>query len=133
VETVRRIFPDAAGVRLAKDGGWTHVYGPDGRRLGAVAGTSPDLDAVTGYAGPVPVLIGVELDGTIGKIVLLENRETAGFVRRVERAGFLEQWTGLSVAEAEKREVDAVSMATLTSRPSPGRSAAGSPCWRDHP
>jgi hypothetical protein len=33
----------------------------------------------------------------------------------VERAGFLGHWTGLAVAQAAELEVDAVSMATLTS------------------
>jgi hypothetical protein len=61
------------------------------------------------------VLIGADLEGQIRRIVLLENRETPGFVRRVERAGFLEKWSGLSVAQAAALDVDAVSMATMTS------------------
>ncbi len=115
LEMVRRIFPEAAGVRLAGAGGWTLAYGPDGRRLGAVVCTSPDMDAVTGYAGPVPVLIGVDPEGIIAGLLLLENHETSGFVRRVDRAGFLNHWLGLPLAEAKQLEVDAVSMATLTS------------------
>jgi hypothetical protein len=115
VELAARMFPAAAATRLAREGGWTVVLDAEGRRLGAVASTSPEMDGVVGYAGPVPVLIGVDAAGRTVEPVLLENRETPGFVRRVERAGFLGNWTGLAVAQAAEREVDAVSMATMTS------------------
>lgn len=115
VALAARVFPAAASTRLARDGGWTVVYDGNAQRLGAVVSSSPEMDAILGYAGPVPVLIGVNPSGLVERIVLLDNRETPGFVRRVERAGFLEQWAGLSVAQAAALEVDAVSMATLTS------------------
>ncbi len=115
VTVAARIFPDAASTRLARDGGWTAVLGPDGRRLGVVVSTSPQMDGILGHNGPVPVLIGVDSAGTIVNIVLLDNRETPGFVQYVERSGFLDQWTGRSIAQAEALEVDAVSSATMTS------------------
>ena len=115
VELAARMFPGAAATRLAREGGWTVVLDAAGRRLGAVASTSPEMDGVVGYAGPVPTLIGVDAAGQMVEPVLLENRETPGFVRRVERAGFLGNWTGIEPAQAADREVDAVSMATMTS------------------
>ena len=114
-ETAARVFPGTVATRLAAGGGWTLCLDAEGNRLGAVASSQPHLDGILGYGGPVPVLIGADREGTICRIVLLDNRETPGFVRRVERAGFLEKWAGLSVAKAAALEVDAVSMATLTS------------------
>lgn len=114
-ETAARVFPGTVATRLAAGGGWTLCLDAAGNRLGAVASSQPHLDGILGHGGPVPVLIGADREGIIRRIVLLDNRETPGFVRRVERAGFLDQWTGRSVAEAAHLEVDAVSMATLTS------------------
>ncbi len=115
VALAARVFPEAVSTRLARDGGWTVVVDGDAQPLGAVASSSPEMDGILGYAGPVPVLIGVNPAGLVQRIVLLDNQETPGFVRRVERAGFLGKWSGLSVSQAAALEVDAVSMATLTS------------------
>jgi len=114
-EMAAQVFPGTAATRLAAGGGWTLCLDKDGNRLGAVAASRPHMDGILGHGGPVPVLIGADLEGQIRRIVLLENRETPGFVRRVERAGFLEKWSGLSVAQAAALDVDAVSMATMTS------------------
>ena len=46
---------------------------------------------------------------------LLENKETPKFAKKVEDAGFYNNWNGLTVKQALKKEVDAVSGATYTS------------------
>ncbi|MDD2520605.1 MAG: hypothetical protein PHR34_06590, partial [Kiritimatiellae bacterium] len=87
-EMAAQVFPGTVATRLAAGGGWTLCLDTDGNRLGAVAASRPHMDGILGHGGPVPVLIGADLEGQIRRIVLLENRETPGFVRRVERAGF---------------------------------------------
>lgn len=115
VEAAVRIFPGTVTTTLAASSRWTLALDSAGHCLGTVASSHPHQDTILGHAGPVPVLIGADTGGRIQKIVLLENHETPSFVRRIERAGFLENWTGLAVPQAAELQVDAVSMATLTS------------------
>ncbi|MDD2240170.1 MAG: 4Fe-4S binding protein [Kiritimatiellae bacterium] len=110
-----RVFPGTVTTQRAASSGWTFALDSAGRCLGAVASSHPHQDAILGHAGPVPLLIGADFQGIIQKIVLLENNETPSFVRRIERTGFLENWTGLAVTQAAALQVDAVSMATQTS------------------
>lgn len=110
-----RVFPGTVTTTLATSSGWTLALDSAGHCLGAVASSHPDQDSILGHSGPVPLLIGADTEGRIQKIVLLENHETPSFVRRIERAGFLESWTGLAIPQAAELQVDAVSMATLTS------------------
>lgn len=112
---VARAFPNTVSTALAPGSDWTLALDSEGRCLGAVVSSHPGLDGILGHGGPLPLLIGADAQGTIQKIVLLENNETPSFVRRIERSGFLESWTGLGVTQAAALQVDAVSMATLTS------------------
>jgi NosR/NirI family transcriptional regulator, nitrous oxide reductase regulator len=114
VETAALLFPETARTFAPSDASWTQAYDASDRLLGLVASTSPFMDSVLGYAGPVPVLIGAAPDGTLSSLALLDNRETKGFVRRVLRAGFLDAWRGRPISDAAALRPDAVSGATLT-------------------
>ncbi len=70
---------------------------------------------VKGYRGPVPVSV-TFTDGKISGIKLLPNHETPSYFQRVERSGIVQQFIGLTPAQAEAKKVDAVSGATFSSR-----------------
>ncbi|MDE7411304.1 MAG: 4Fe-4S binding protein [Paramuribaculum sp.] len=79
-----------------------------------VINTSVLPQRVQGYAGDVPVQITISGD-TVRSVEALDNVETPGFFRRVERAGLIDSWTGKSVADAAALSVDAVTGATYSS------------------
>ena len=115
MEQVKRIFPEAHSVQMTEVSEYL-IFNREQQKIGRVLLTSPVADNIVGFSGPVPLLIGVDLKKNIIGVLLLENRETAEYVVRVENSGLLSQWGGLSGKEALKKQVDVVSGATLTSK-----------------
>lgn len=70
---------------------------------------------VSGYGGPVPVVVTFRKD-TVAGVTILENSETPAFQKRVIKAGLQNAWSGKSAADAEQIEPDAVTGATYTSK-----------------
>jgi len=117
LDAVRGLFPAAARVEAPRvPGGWSRVRNAEGIELGSVVSTSPTADRITGYAGPVPVLIAIRPDGRVSGLQLLANRESPEYVEEVVASGMLDRWRGLSAAQAAAADVDTVSGATWTSR-----------------
>ena len=80
-----------------------------------VINTSEIAGSVIGYSGPTPVEIRIA-DGRIASVTALPNAETPGFFRRVENSGLLQEWDGLTPAEALEKKVDGVTGATFSSK-----------------
>ena len=74
-----------------------------------------NADGIRGYAGETPVLVALTPKKVIAGVYLLPNLETPRYVKSVADAGFFNHWNGLTVKKALKKEVDAVSGATMTS------------------
>ncbi len=103
---------------------WLASGGGD-KILGAVFITTELPPDIRGYVGPVSVLVGMDSSGAIKRLVVLSNRETPYYMRRVEQSGFIERVTGRKVTD-DLSEVDAVSGATVTSRAIAGDVAGAS-------
>ena len=109
-----RAFPDVKSINKTKK--WTEVLNADGKLLGYAVYSKPASDGIKGYNGETPVLIALSKKKVIIGVWLLPNSETPRFTKRVEDAGFYNNWNGLSIKKARKKKVDAVSGATFTSR-----------------
>ena len=70
---------------------------------------------VEGYNGVVNTALVVSPENKILGVVLGENEETPGFLKRLRNAGFLKRWNGKRPSEAAKLKVDAVTRATYSS------------------
>ena len=114
VEEVRPYFSEAAKTK-AIDTAFYEVKDTKGNKLGTVLFSSPYSDNIKGFNGPTPLLIALDAEGHIKNVVLLENQETPRFAQHVVEAGFYDAWNGLTLEEALKKEVDAVTGATYTS------------------
>jgi nitroreductase len=116
IALMRMIFPSAERALPADDRSdmWT-VYDADRVLLGTALSTSPSADSTTGYAGPVPLLIGLDQEGRIVGVEPLPNSETRAFIDYIREEGYFDAWDGLTVAEALEKRVDAVSGATMSS------------------
>lgn len=75
-------------------------------------GLAPD---VTGYGGPVPVVVELT-NGIVARVEpKLPNDETPAFFERLEKAGLWRAWDGLPAGVAATTRVDAVTSATYSS------------------
>ena len=110
---VVKAFPTVKSVKKAKK--WTEVYDANKKLLGYAVYSKPASDGIKGYNGETPVLIALSTKQVILGVWLLQNNETPNFAKKVENAGFYKNWNGLTVKQALKKEVDAVSGATFTS------------------
>ncbi|MBQ6473362.1 MAG: 4Fe-4S binding protein [Victivallales bacterium] len=70
---------------------------------------------VSGYAGPVPVVVRVEGGRVASVAPKLPNEETPMFFGMLEEAGLWRTWNGLSPKDAATKHVDAVASATYSS------------------
>ena len=118
LDSVRKIFPAASGLRDSLDAAavWD-VLNADGKRIGSVLQSSPDSDRILGFSGPSNLLIGVDPAGRIAGLAILSSGDTPEHVARVAAdPRFLHSFDGLTLQQvADRRKVDAVTGATLTS------------------
>lgn len=107
-------FPTAMSINKIS-GGVYDVQGSGHESVGKIVLSSFYSSGITGFAGPTPLLIAVNNDGTIKNVTLLANDETPKFVAKVRNAGLFAVWNGMKFKDAANKEVDAVTGATYTS------------------
>ena len=77
-----------------------------------------------GYGGPIPITVGIDLDGKITGIRIASAaegmKETPGLGAKITEKDFIEQFTGKDVSEVPLKkdggEIDAITAATISSR-----------------
>jgi electron transport complex protein RnfG len=88
------------------------------------AGPVGEVLAVTakGYGGPIKMMMGLDTEGKVTGVRVLQQTETAGLGAKVGSESFLGQFVGKSSAELRLRvdssqgTIDALTAATITSR-----------------
>jgi NosR/NirI family nitrous oxide reductase transcriptional regulator len=117
IEQARRLFPEAASVKLTDNqGAPEEVFDENGRSLGFIARTSPQADSIIGYAGPNNVLVGLSKSGRIIGLELLSSGDTDAHIKDVKAAeGFWEQFIGWSPSHESMTNIEGVAGSTLTS------------------
>ena len=70
------------------------------------------------FGGPIKLLVGVDTDGKISGIKILEHSETPGLGANAVKPAFYSQFAGKPVTDGfeAKKDVDAITAATITSR-----------------
>ena len=84
--------------------------------VGEVVGYAAVGDGI-GYGGPIDVIVGVDADGNVLAMRVIENRETPGFFRLVNTPDFLDQFINKEITEPYQvgEDIDVVSGATVSS------------------
>ena len=113
LEDVNKYYEEADSISL-EDVNFYYVFN-DGNIIGTVMNTSPYSDEIYGYNSVTPLNIYLDSCDKIVEVEICENRESRGFVNKVINSGFLDSWDGLTVEEAAKHHVDAVSGSTFSS------------------
>ncbi len=96
-----------------------HVARKEGEFVGAAL-----VSSAKGYGGPVNIVMGVNADGTIQAVAVLDAPgETPGLGAKIKEAAFLKQFsgkpadaTGWARVKKDGGEVDAITGATISSR-----------------
>lgn len=76
------------------------------------------LVSLRGYSGPVKMLVGVDKEGKVVRVKVLDQKETPGLGAKVVQPEFLSQFSGKSESDKlePKQDIDAITGATITSR-----------------
>lgn len=118
---LRAVFPDAYGFtekvgKIPLYQAFTLDRQGSPEAIGAVFRSTEVAEVPRGYAGPVPVMIGLSREGTITGVRLLEHNETPSYVTGIEKQDFLRQFVGRTVSDPVRLEedIDGVTRATVT-------------------
>ncbi len=83
--------------------------------VGCCVETTPN-----GFGGAIDLMVGVDTDGRVTGVVILDHSETAGLGARADSPDFLDQYIGktfeIEVNEDDENSIDALSGATITSK-----------------
>lgn len=117
---LRRLFPSAASF-APKSGNPPHfrVYTKDARGGDALAGyafwTTELQPLERAYDGPIKMLVGMDLNGILSGIIVVEHHEPYGDFS-VDTAAFAAQFRGKDIRDAFKvgADIDAISRATIS-------------------
>lgn len=113
LEDIQEIFPQVADFTENRLGAYD-VYGSKSDKIGSAL-LSSNFSQQFGYGGRVPLLIGVDDNLIITKIILLPNNETGDYIEAIYDEKFIGKWQGVSLEDAMQLPVDVVSGATHTS------------------
>ena len=93
-----------------------------GEQGGAFSGYGVKSSVETGYSGHFSVMLGVNPDGSVNKVQVLESSETPGLGSKASLPSFIDQFNGQMPGEftfevvKDGGDVDAITGATITSR-----------------
>ncbi len=117
ISEIQDVYPEADSVEECDGSGeLCDLRDEDGDRVASVLFNDRDAGEITGYGGPISLLIEITDEDEIGRVELLDHSETESFVENVREERLLERWDGLSIEGALEEDVDAVTGATLTSQ-----------------
>lgn len=116
---MKAIIPDAASFEVTENDRFFWAKDASGENIGAIVFTYPN-----GFGGPVEVITGIGLDGTVRGVRVGSHTETPDLGSRATQPEFYEQYAGLStgepivvikIGEPSGNEILAISGATVTS------------------
>ena len=118
---LEQLFPDAASF-TAKSGNPPHykAYGPatsgqDAQLIGLAWWTTELEPLERGYDGPIKMLVGMDTQGVLTRLIVTEHREPYGYFS-VELPEFAAQFESKNIRDRFRygEDIDAISRATIT-------------------
>lgn len=113
IEDVRTLFPEAA--KINEDAlHQISVFNKQGAVLGYVLSSKPYSDSLTGFAGPVHFIMGIDTKNKLVGIKITEHTESPGYIDYIAKQGFFEKLRNKPLDAIINQNIDAVSGATMT-------------------
>ena len=106
LDAVKKYFPTCTSVEKVNEVHYVVKVG--GEEVGKLLVTTPIADDLIGYAGNVPLFLAVSEEDVILGLTLLDNSESPGFLRRLEKKNLFSAWNGKTLEEAEELSFDIV-------------------------
>lgn len=120
VESLKEVLPQAGYFSDKLDNpphylGYSTTTAADKRIVGYAFVTTDFAAEERGYSGPIKALVGIDLDGRITGVKILEHTETPSYVRTLSQ--FIAQFKGKSAYDNFKvgADIDGITRATITS------------------
>ncbi len=92
------------------------------RKDGQFAGAAFKSTSSKGYAGDIAIMTGINAQGNINALVILDHKETPGLGANIQKPGFKSQFTGKSIKDTvfkvkkDGGAIDQITAATISSR-----------------
>ena len=117
VEALSKVLPEK-GFNAVELNEVVYAYDKDSKNIGVII-TVTDKE---GYGGNIKMTVGIDMEGTITGLEILEISETAGLGMKAADKAFRNQFVGINADEVvytksgktEPNEIDAISSATIT-------------------
>ena len=111
---LRELWPGADHFEKTTAGFYAAYSDPQAKQLTGYVGTG----SASGYGGPMTVAVGVDLQGNVQGIVVLTQRETPVWFRKVADSGLISSLLGKNYQDPFRlgQDVDGITGATVTSR-----------------
>lgn len=109
-----------------------------GRQAGELSGVAFQVVAPDGYSGNITVMVGVDAEGTVAGIEILNHAETPGLGDKIALPVFKNIFVGKNLENADWRvkkdggEFDQITGATISPRAVVGAVRKGLEFFRDH-
>jgi electron transport complex protein RnfG len=109
-----------------------------GRKDGKISGIAFKVVAPDGYSGDIAVMVGVEPDGTVSGIEILQHAETPGLGALIEESWWKDQFKGKGLDDADWRvkkdggDFEQITAATISPRAVVGAIRKGLEFYESH-
>ncbi|MFH1781992.1 MAG: FMN-binding protein [Candidatus Omnitrophota bacterium] len=90
----------------------------DKEAVGYIYNTLDILPEKQGYAGPIEILVEIDIKGEIKNLKILKHSETPQYASRLTKPGFLDQFKGKDALDGfiVGEDIDAITHATISSQ-----------------
>jgi Na+-translocating ferredoxin:NAD+ oxidoreductase subunit G len=98
---------------------WTFYVG---RKTNTYAGAAFETRSKKGYGGSITLIAGVNAEGALQAIEILQQKETPGLGAKIQDKAFTSQFRGKSIARTrwalkqDQGDIDSITAATISSR-----------------
>lgn len=114
LDEIKKVFPTASSYKKLSSNR-ANVLDSNNQKIGEALHSFPDCMNLKGFAGNIPLIIGINTNNEIAGVVDLDNGETPPFFKKVKESGIFSKWNGKIASEAANLKVDAVTGATMSS------------------
>jgi len=109
-----------------------------GRLTGNLSGIAFAVDAMDGYSGRITIMVGIDPDGIVNGIEILNHAETPGLGAKITQPEFKQQFVGKGLDGVDWRvkkdggDFDQITGATISPRAVVGAVSRGLSYFREH-
>ncbi len=117
LSVIKEVYPTAVSVEKA-NAVWFRIKDSKNETIGYALSSKPFTTDIKGYHDATPVVIVMDLERIIQRVAILSHYETAGFIKKLERQQYFNNWNGLTPDKAlvKKSKADSYSGATISAR-----------------